>query len=102
MSLIFGPILVNTERLDPSKSTGKRKSTSFASLKMSFFLTSSGVLYHTVIEIGRFLPADNNDLNDRCVAYKKQQQQKVTKQTGQCLTLSSVRLDLLSCCCFLS
>lgn len=53
----------------------------------------------TVIEIGNVSPADNNDLNDRYAAYKKLQQ-KVTKQTGQCLTLSSVRLDLLSCCCF--
>lgn len=63
------------------------------------------LLYHSafvsqaVIESGSVLPADNNDLNDRCAAYKKQQR-KVTKQTGQCLTLSSVRLDLLSCCCF--
>lgn len=31
---------------------------------------------------------------------KKILHQKVTKQTGQCLTLSSVHLDLLSCCCF--
>ncbi len=54
---------------------------------------------NSVIEIGSVLPADNNDLNDRCTAYKKQQH-KVTKQTGQCLTLSSVRLDLFSCCCF--
>lgn len=30
----------------------------------------------------------------------KKREQKDTKQTGQCLTLSSVRLDLLSCCCF--
>lgn len=35
-----------------------------------------------------------------CLKKKKILHQKVTKQTGQCLTLSSVHLDLLSCCCF--
>lgn len=64
----------------------------FSSYHCSFIL-------QTVIETGSVLPADYNHLNDHCVAYKKQRQ-KVTKQTGQCLTLSSVRLDLLSCCCF--
>lgn len=69
----------------------------FLNLVFSSYHSSSKL--HTVIEIGSVLPADYDDLNDHCVAYKKQWQ-KVTKQTGQCLTLSSVRLDLLSCCCF--
>lgn len=67
-----------------------------AFLKLSLFSFVS----QTVIVIGSVLPADNNDLNDRSAAYKKQQQQQVTKQTGQRLTLSSVHMDLLSCCCF--
>lgn len=58
-------------------------------------------LSHAVIEIGCVSLADSADLNDPCAAYKKQRR-NVTKQTGQCLTLSSVRPDLLSCCCCLS
>lgn len=46
----------------------------------------------TVILCQKNVTEDNNDLSDRCAAYKKQQQ-KVTKQTGQCLTLLSVCLD---------
>lgn len=72
---------------------------SVAFLKTSFsWMCSRSTLSQAVIEIGCVSLADSSDLNDPCAAYKKQRQ-NVTKQTGQCLTLSSVRPDLLSCCC---
>lgn len=70
-----------------------------AFLKTSFsWMCSRSNLSQAVIEIGCVSLADSSDLNDPCAAYKKQRR-NVTKQTGQCLTLSSVRPDLLSCCC---
>lgn len=70
-----------------------------APLKTSFsWICSRSAPSQAVIEIGCVSLADSGDLNDPCAAYKKQRR-NVTKQTGQCLTLSSVRPDLLSCCC---
>lgn len=72
-----------------------------AFLKTSLsWMCSRSTLSQAVIEIGCVSLADSSDLSDPCAAYKKQRR-NVTKQTGQCLTLSSVRPDLLSCCCFI-
>lgn len=73
-----------------------------AFLKTSFsWICPRALLSQAAIEIGCVSLADSSDLDDPCAAYKKQRRNvtNVTKQTGQCLTLSSVRPDLLSCCC---
>lgn len=94
-------MLVNTERLFPSKQRGKRGGEKKCLVK---FLLSSKWVSFKLISVLLYCNWIWKCITSRQQWSKwlacKKQQQKVTKRTGQCLTLSSVRLDLLSCCCF--